>query len=158
MKPVKDISKDLLITEEVHADEVHNDINALKTVINGRRDVAFVDLNKSMIEKIEKYNLKVLPVRMTSQNTIKSIIYRDKQKALRLYHIAKSREGYLSDRNPEEAREIGQLLGYTADSIEEYVQKKYGREIPLRTDGPDDYNDLHENTQINRIKHLIKKL
>jgi hypothetical protein len=147
-----------IIFEDVHANEIHNDIAAIRTIINGRRDVGFIDLNKSMVEKIGKYNLGIIPVRMTSQNTIMSIIYREKSKlkAFRLYEIAKSKSGYLKDRTPEEAREIGQLLGYNEESINEYIQKHYKKKPHLRIDTPDDYNDLDEQNFPDFEKEITK--
>lgn len=143
------------ITEEIHAKEAYTDIGALKTIIKGKRDVGVIDLNKRFIPKLEKYNLGIIPVRMTSHNTMLAIIYRDKQKALKLYEIAKSKGGYFSDRNPEEAREIGKLLGYTDKSIEEYVQKRYGRQTNVRSENPDDYNDLYEQHELSTLNKKL---
>ena len=146
-----------IIFEEIDAKEAYTDIGALRTVIKGKRDVGVIDLSKKFIQKLQKNNIGVIPLRMTSQNTIHSIIYRDKEKALKLYQIAKSKGGYLNDKNPDEAREIGKLLGYTDKSIEEYVKKKYNKKIPIRTDTEDDYDYLAEGKNFpNLNKKLIK--
>jgi len=147
---------DSIISEEIHADEARNDKDSLKTVINGRRDVGFIELSRKYEPDIIKHNIGVIPVRMRSQSTIMAIIYRDKVKAHKLYDIAKKNGGYLSDHSSSEAREIGRLLGYTEDSIEEYVSKKYGRKIPLRTDTPDDYDDLHESVKPGLNKKVVE--
>ena len=97
-----------------------------------------------MVKDIENQNIKIIPVRMTSIDSMQSIIYRGiaKENALKLYKIAKSKGGYLTDQTPGEAREIGQLLGYSEDSIKEYVWEKYHKKnVP--SDNPDDYSDFH---------------
>jgi len=133
-----------LFTEEIHAREAHSESGSLRTILNGRRDIAFVDINKSMIDDIEKRKLGILPVRMTSLNSMKAILYRDvaKKDALRLFVIAKSKHDYLKDETPEEAYEIGKLLGYSEDSIKEYIWKKYHSKSEP-SDNPDDYSDFH---------------
>lgn len=37
----------------------------------------------------------------------------------------KSHRGFLSDQTPEQARYIGKLLGYTDESIDQYINKRY---------------------------------
>lgn len=132
------------LDEEIHAREAYTDKGSLRTIIKGKRDVGVIDLNKNFIPKLEKYKLGVVPIRMTSRNTILSIIYRDREKAFKLYEIAKSKGGYLRDDTPDEAREIGKLLGYTDESIKEYIRRKYQKNIPVRTDTEDDYDYLSE--------------
>jgi hypothetical protein len=114
------------LSEEIRAKDAYDYYNSLKTIIDGKRDVGFLELTKEMEPKIIKHNLGVIPVRMTSQRTMMAIIYRDKSKALRLYEFTKKYNGFLTDRDPIEAREIGRLLGYIESDIEEYVNKKYG--------------------------------
>lgn len=143
------------ITEEIHAKEAYSDAGAIKTIIKGKRDVGTINLNKQFIPKLEKYNLGVIPLRMTSQNTIYCIIHRNKEKALKLYEIAKKKGGYLNDKTPHEARMIGKLLGYTDKSIEEYVQKIYGGKALLRSDNPDDYSDLDEQQELNTLNKKV---
>jgi hypothetical protein len=157
----KKISSDLIIIEEIHPKEARDDYGSLKTVINGKRDVGFLELTKEMEPKIIKNNLGVIPVRMTSQRSMMAIVYRDRNKAFKLYDYAKKYNGYITDKSPIEAREIGRLLGYTEQSIEEYVHDKYNKRTPLRTDTPDDYNDLHEQLNVyeeKKIQGLNKKI
>ena len=121
------------ISEEVDPNDLHgadSDNVSLKSVLNGKRDVCFIELNPANGKLIEKNRLGVFPVRMTSQNTMMAIVYRDRIKALKLYNIAKTRGGYLRDNSPEEAHEIGQLLGYKEASIAEYIRRKYGNKVP----------------------------
>ena len=150
------LSDNSILSEEVHPNDVRNDDMALKTVINGKRDVGFIELSPKNSAKIIKHNIGVLPVRMVLQNSMMVVIYRNREKGLRLQAIARKHEGYLSDKDPSEAREIGRLLGYTEQSIEEYVNKKYDKKIPIRTDTPDDYDYLHESTAPQLNKKVIE--
>jgi hypothetical protein len=145
------------ITEEIHPSEAANDSGAIKTVLSGKRDVGFAELNKDNIKKFEKNNIGIIPVRMTSQNSFMAIIYRNKEKAEKLHAIAKQHGGHLNDRTPDEAREIGKLLGYKEASIDEYIYRKYGNKPPVLPEiNPDDYNDLSEQT-IKDFEKLIEK-
>jgi len=57
------------------------------------------------------------------------VFYRDtsqaKKKAERLAKIAAAREGFLNDKTPEEAMEIGKLLDYKVSDIKAYIKKRY---------------------------------
>ena len=133
------------IKEEISAKEAYTDQGAIKTVLNGKRNVGFVLINKPIAQKLEKKKIGVIPVRMTSQSTMTAIIYRDKVKAYLLYEIAKRNGGYLKDKTPEEAREIGKLLEYKSSDIEEYVRKIYGNKVPIMPNkSPNDFDDLAE--------------
>src|ERR1035437_429968 len=136
IKPLEEeITK--MIYEEINASDAIK--NPIKTILSGKRDVAFVDLDRRNATKLEKQKIGVIPVRMTSQNTMMAIIYHDKIKALKLYEIVKRNGGYLSDKSEAEAREIGQLLGYNEPSIAEYIRRKYGSKIPVMPEKfPDD--------------------
>jgi tRNA nucleotidyltransferase/poly(A) polymerase/2'-5' RNA ligase len=134
------------LKEEISAKEAYTDEGALKTVLNGKRKIGFIHLNKSIAQKLEKLKIGVIPIRMTSQNTMTAIIYRDKVKAYLLYEFTKRHGGYLDDKTPEEAREIGRLLEYKEEDIEDFIRKKYGIKVPLMPDkSPDDFNDLAES-------------
>ena len=146
----------LTLNEIVRRNETLDDINSLKTVINGKRDVGFIHLTKEYYKMVVKYNIGVIPVRMVSQNSMMAIIYRDKSKAQKLHVIAMRHNGYLDDNSPIEAREIGRLLGYNENDIEKYVHNKYDKKVPIRTDTPDDYDDLHEQKLETFAKQIEK--
>jgi hypothetical protein len=148
-----------ILSEEIHASEAHTQSGAIKTIISGKRGVGLINLDRDIAKKIEKYNLKIIPIRMTSPNTIRSIVYRDedKDKAFKLYNIIKKQNGFLTDKTPDEAREIGRLLGYNEKSIEEYIHKKYNRKPPIMPDPKDiDLNKLDINEQT--IKDFEKQI
>ncbi len=110
-------------------DESFSFSNLLKALISGKKDVVFIELDKSNTKIIQKYGFGVLPVRVTPHNTLMSVVYRNKEKGYKLYDFAKSHNGYLNDRSPEEAYEIGKLLGYGDESIKEYIHRKYGNKL-----------------------------
>lgn len=149
------------LDEEIHAREAYTDEGSLKTIIKGKRNIGVIDLRKGLIPKLQKHNLSVIPVRMTSPYSMISIIYRkiEKENAFKLYKIAKSKDGYFRDDNPDEAREIGKLLGYTDESIKEYIRKKYQKNISLRTDTEDDYDYLSEQKKpLSLNKRVLKTI
>lgn len=136
------------INEVINGNEAIGDDKALESVLKDRRNICFIELNPKNVKIIEKNGFGVLPTRMTSQNTMMAIVFKNiaKNDALKLYNISKLHDGYLADNTPEEAREIGRLLGYTEESIEGYIrkhEKRYGKVIP-RAPEPEDYNDLDE--------------
>jgi hypothetical protein len=133
------------INEEVNAKEMRSDIAAIKSVLTGKRGVAFIEINKAIYQKLEKKKIGVIPTRMTSRNTMMAIIYTDKVKAYILYDIAKTRGGHLEDKTPAEARQIGELLGYKSADIDQHIRNKYGSKVPIMPDrSPDDFDDLDE--------------
>jgi tRNA nucleotidyltransferase/poly(A) polymerase len=137
------------LKEEISASEAYTEQGAIKTVLNGKRKIGFVHINKPIAQKLEKLKIGVIPIRMTSQNTMTAIIYRDKVKAYLLYEIAKRHGGYLDDKTPEEAREIGRLLEYKEKDIEDFIRKNYSNKVPTMPEkSPDDYNDLAEDVSL----------
>ena len=143
-----------MLSEEIDASEAYTDQGALKTLLSGKRDVAFIEVNKDNAHKIQKHGLQILPVRMATRSSMMCVVFRDKVKGERLYAIAKSHGGYLSDKTPEEAREIGRLLGYREATIDEYVRRKYGSKVPVIPEkSPEDYDDLYEG-QILSLEQL----
>ena len=56
----------------------------------------------------------------------------------------------LNDKTPEEAREIGQLLEYKEEDIDDFIRKNYGNKVPLMPErSPDDFDDLSEEVEYN---------
>ena len=148
IKPLKEEVKEE-VNEEVNPKEMRSDIAAIKSILNGKRGVAFTEINKSIAQKLEKKKIGVIPTRMTSNNTMFAIIYTDKINAYLLYEFAKKNNGYLSDKTPEEAREVGKLLNYSPSDIEQHIRNKYNKKPPLMPDkSPDDYNDLAEDASL----------
>jgi len=138
------------VNEEVNPKEIRSDVAAIRSILNGKRGIAFVEINKAIAQKLEKKKIGVIPVRMTSHQTMMAIIFTDKVNAYLLYNIAKTNGGYLKDKTPEEAREIGNLLGYKPKDIELHIRNKYGSKVPIMPDkSPDDFDDLAEEVEYN---------
>jgi hypothetical protein len=87
--------------EEIQKNKLLNDIKLIKLIIKGKRDVVIVNLNKNLGRILEKRKIGVIPIRLISNDNILSIIYRDKEKAYKVYEIAKSKNGFLSNRDIE---------------------------------------------------------
>lgn len=87
--------------EELHNRKLSSDIRLIKSIIKGKRDVVIVNLNKNLGRILEKRNIGVIPIRLTSGSSILSIVYRDKEKALKIYDIAKNKHGFLTNQDIE---------------------------------------------------------
>lgn len=158
------------LDEEIHPHEADSDEKSLITLIKGKRDVAYLTVSKRFRRILEKYKLGIIPIRMMGMDSMKAIVYRNKEKAIRLHKIAMSHKGYLSDKTSEEAREIGNLLGYFKEDIEKYIKEKYGFRVPIINEpSPDDFDDLseqrkkkisalNEDIRFKRTTELFKKL
>lgn len=135
-----------LMNEDIDASEAFSNEGSIKTVIDGKRDIGFVEINKNIAQTLEKYNIGVIPARMASAYVMMAIIYRvdAKDKAFKLYDIIKRNNGYLNEKSPEEAREIGRLLGYTERSIDEYIRRNYSN-VPIAPE-PEDFNNIDEDS------------
>jgi hypothetical protein len=134
------------INEEIDAKEAYSEKGALKTLLKGKRDVAFIPVNEDLRKFLEKKGFRIILVKPHTKTSWYSIIYnlRGRENAMKLFKIAQNKHGYIGDNTASEAIEIGRLLGYTEDSINAYVRDKYKNKPPLRIDTPDDYNDLYE--------------
>lgn len=119
------------LKEDIDLKEAYNDKSALKTVIDGKRDVAFLSIDNDKMSLIKDADLRMIgPIFQKdygySQN--KHIIYRDINKAKELQKILQKNEGYLPINTPEETRRIGELLGYRKESIDKFIDKHFSKE------------------------------
>lgn len=119
------------LKEEIRASEAYNTIDSINTLIHNKRDVAFVSLLNFDIEEMKKilnnHNLLFMKVPST-ENIMTYVIYKPEAhlKAKELWSIAKKYNGYLYYKSSEdEARRIGQLLGYNKNDIEEFIKQNY---------------------------------
>jgi hypothetical protein len=124
------------INEEIRAEEAYREEESIKTVINGKRDLAYlviteqklIDPRKSISALREAINngLHLIPLKGRDEG-IAFIVYRkDKAKAEKFARFVEEKGGYLSDKTPEEARFIGQMLNYKEADIDEYIKRIYG--------------------------------
>ena len=58
------------ISEAIDASEAYASDKAIKSVLSGKRDVGFTELNQDNVKFIEKNGLHAIPVRLTSHKTI----------------------------------------------------------------------------------------
>jgi len=120
------------IHEQIDASEAYDGVGTIQTVIDGKRNVGLIaTFNKpNLLNMIKTGGLNTIPVEQAHHNAATYIIYNNngKNDALKLHEYMKSKDGYVSDETPEEARYIGKLLGYTPNSVEQYVNRRYGQE------------------------------
>jgi len=136
------------LKEEIDASEAYEVDSAIQTVIDKKRNVGLVDLDSQDVEELKQKGINVIPVfpegsDIRNQYTKEMsgwgesgakyfadrsfIIYNNegKQDAKKLYDYMKSHNGFVSDTSPQEAMYIGKLLGYSDNSIEDYINRKY---------------------------------
>lgn len=118
------------LKEEINPLEATNPKDSIKSVIDGRREVGYDRLGPSELRKLEAEGIKYVRV-PRKDSLVYYIFYTNEKKARRLYDISQSHGGMLSPKTPDEAREIGTLLGYDKSSIDEYVGKKFSLTVPI---------------------------
>ena len=147
------------IHEEIDGKEAETEKGSLRTLLSGQRNVAFVSINEKLRRLLEKRGYRIILVRRhdTDKFSWWSIVYDNEgnDHAHQLYKIAQDKHGYLSDRTPTEAMVIGRLLGYTENSIREFIIRKYKWTPPYLDDNPDNYNDLYEEKIDNQLNKKI---
>jgi len=128
---MKDFIKKLL-RETINASEAHRDEDALKTVIDGKRDLGFITLKvatipeKTFWDEIKKHGLRTISLPLNPYNAFIYFRKGAELKALELSNIANKYGGYLSyEATRDETIRIGQLLGYKESDISDYINKKY---------------------------------
>lgn len=122
-----------LLLEEIDPSEAYNDMDAIQTLVDGKRDLAFIvekSNNPSDWEKIQNIiadnGFKVMYVKGNPYNAYIAYIPGSESKANELKDIAEKYGGYLAyDATREETKRIGELLGYTKKSIDDFITSKY---------------------------------
>lgn len=129
------------LTETVHLNNnPYTDRMCLDWVLQGVKDVMYLSTSDNpIIDNSE--TLEVLAdARKAGLNEIKLknrkegeawIMYsnskRAETKAKKLASIAEKMKGYLNDKTPAEATEIGRLLDYSELDIKSYIKRNYGK-------------------------------
>lgn len=115
----------LKIREAIKASEAHNNNDAIQTLIDGKRSVAFISLVKQdFLDFIHSNNLSSIRVPSNEYNSY--IVYRKgaEKEARELLGIAEKYGGYLAyNATQDDVRRIGKLLGYEDSDVEDYIQK-----------------------------------
>ena len=121
------------IMETIKASEACDNLNSIKTLEDGKRGIAWVQINK-IDDREKKYILKSINKNDFGFITVKEnpykpiIIYRNgyRQNAEELARIASKYDGYLSGKATyEDSKRIGELLEYDPEDIQTYLNKLY---------------------------------
>jgi len=121
------------INEIIDPSEAYNDTDAVQTLIDGKRNLAFVvekSNNKDNWARIQKMiadnGLKAMYVKGNTNNAYVVYTPGSEAKANELKDIAETYDGYLSaNATKEDTIKIGELLGYNHDKIMAYVAKNF---------------------------------
>jgi hypothetical protein len=122
-----------LLLEEIDPSEAYNDMDAIQTLVDSKRDLAFIvekSNDPSDWEKIQNIiadnDFKVMYVKGNPYNAYIAYIPGSESKANELKDIAEKYGGYLAyDATREDTKRIGELLGYTKKSIDDFITAKY---------------------------------
>jgi antitoxin component YwqK of YwqJK toxin-antitoxin module len=121
------------IMETIKASEACDNLNSIKTLEDGKRGIAWVQINdiddrekKYILKSINKNDFGFITVKENPYKPI--IIYRNGygQNAEELARIASKYDGYLSGKATyEDSKRIGELLEYDPEDIQTYLNKLY---------------------------------
>lgn len=123
---IQDTLKQILkeeLSEEIKASEAYSDINSIKTIVDGKRDVAFIEATTYNYLMCKYYGLKVLKVK----SGLNYIVYKKgaEDRANELLDIANKYGGFLHwEASDEDTRRIGQLLSYSESDIENHLKTR----------------------------------
>ena len=113
-----------ILREEISAKEAYSSYGSIKTIIDGKRDVAFIELN-NIVNRLLISLKSLKKIKVPSSTESNYIVYREgsEKEAQELYDIAMKYDGSLSYiASEEDSRRIGQILGYRQDDIEDYIK------------------------------------
>jgi hypothetical protein len=126
-----DIKKSL--NEDIDPSEAYNDVDAIDTLKDKKRDVAFIVAksntpeNWKYVQKVIQDNgIKVMYVKGNPYDAYVAYLPGSENKATQLKDLAEKYGGYLaSNATADDTRKIGKLLGYKEDKIEQYIKDRY---------------------------------
>jgi hypothetical protein len=129
------------LKEEIDPLEATSPKQSIKSVIDGRRDVGYDKLGRGELRKLRDAGVEY--VKVPRKDSLEYyIFYTNRDSAKRLYDISQMHGGRLSPSSLEETREIGRLLGYKSDSIDDYVKRKFSYKVKVVPDiNVDNLND-----------------
>ena len=112
--------------------EAYNDVDAIDTLKDKKRDVAFIVAksntpeNWKYVQKVIQDNgIKVMYVKGNPYDAYVAYLPGSENKATQLKDLAEKYGGYLaSNATADDARKIGKLLGYKEDKIEQYIKDR----------------------------------
>lgn len=119
------------LNEGIRSSEAHRDQDAIRTILDGKRDLAFIAISAQKLldprDSIEALGvainngLNLIPVRNRKDGVAFVVYKNDAKSAQKLADFAAEKNGYLRDDTPEEAEFIGQSLGYDPEDIQDYI-------------------------------------
>lgn len=125
------------IAERIKASEAYDTMDAVQTVISDKRDLAFIStMDNPMYRPNNEYELAAMQhgldngltaIEIKGKSDGRSwVLYKkNKRAAQKLADYAESKGGYLSDSTPEEAKYVGDLLGYDKGDISAFIKRVY---------------------------------
>jgi len=113
--------------------EAYNDVDAIDTLKDKKRDVAFIVAksntpeNWEYVQKVIQDNgIKIMYVKGNPYDAYVAYLPGSENKATQLKDLAEKYGGYLaSNATADDTRKIGKLLGYQEDKIEQYIKDRY---------------------------------
>jgi translation initiation factor 1 (eIF-1/SUI1) len=120
------------LNEDIDPSEALNDVDAINTLIDRKRDIAFIveksntpENWKRVQQMIKDNDIKIMFVKGNPYNAYIAYLPGSENKATQLKDLAEKYGGYLaSNATAEDARKIGKLLGYKEDKIEQYIKDR----------------------------------
>jgi hypothetical protein len=125
------------LKEEISASEAFGNLNSINTLVDRKRDIAFISRAntsekewESVLQTIDDNKFKVMNVR-GNPNSYVVYIQGSESKANELKSIAEKYGGILPyNATEEDSRRAGELLGYRKEDIDDYIiNNKQLREI-----------------------------
>ena len=125
------------VAEKIKASEAYDTMEGVQTVIDGKRELAFISTmdapiyrpnNESELEAMQHgldNGLKAIEVKGKPNGRAWVLYRKNKRMAQKLADYAESKGGYLSDSTPDEAEYVGDLLGYDKGDIRTFIKKRY---------------------------------
>lgn len=125
------------VAERIKASEAYDTMEGVQTVIDGKRELAFISTmdapiyrpnNESELAAMQHgldNGLKAIEVKGKPDGRAWVLYRKNKRMAQKLADYAESKGGYLSDSTPEEAEYVGDLLGYDKGDIRAFIKRRY---------------------------------
>ena len=125
------------VAERIKASEAYDTMEGVQTVIDGKRELAFISTMDAPIYRPNKEKelaamqhgldngLKAIEVKGKPNGRAWVLYRKNKRMAQKLADYAESKGGYLSDSTPDEAEYVGDLLGYDKGDIRTFIKKRY---------------------------------
>jgi len=133
------------IHEEINAKDAYNEYGSVKTIVDGKRNIAFTTLDNPVVRLLIKMN-GLKKIKVESSDATNYVIYKEgsEKDASELVDIANKYGGTLNyEASEEDSRRIGQILGYIPQDIDDYIQ--HNKKI----------RGISENNSVN---YIIKKV